>query len=77
MDRVVLDELKMTSRKEVLDFLRKLWNDEVVKCPTCNNELVLLHKKAKKSTNDWQCVKCNKIYKTLYLLDELNEKMPN
>ena len=24
---------------------------------------------------DWQCKSCNKIYKTIYLLDEINEKM--
>ena len=32
-------------------------------------------KKAKKNNCDWQCKSCNKIYKTIYLLDEINEKM--
>ena len=33
-------------------------------------------KKAKKSDCDWQCKNCNKTYKTMYLLDEINEQMP-
>ena len=73
MDRVMLCELNMNSRDEVLKFLKKLWNEESVSCPMCGTELELLHKKAKKSNCDWQCKSCNKIYKTIYLLDELNE----
>ncbi len=38
----------------------------------CGNELEILHKKAKKSNLDWQCKFCNRTYKTIYLLDELN-----
>ncbi|MBQ1172220.1 MAG: hypothetical protein IIX48_06455 [Lachnospiraceae bacterium] len=77
MERVVLKELKMESRNEVIKFLKKLWNLEKTNCPICGNELELLHKKAKKSNCDWQCKKCNKIFKTIYLLNELNEQMPN
>ena len=77
MDRVMLNELKMNSRDEVLRFLKKLWSQENETCPICGNELDLLHKKAKKSNCDWQCRSCNKIFKTIYLLDELNEQMPN
>lgn len=77
MDRVKLKDLKMGSRDEVLSFLKKLWHEEALNCPICGNELELLHKKAKKSNLDWQCKSCNKAFKTIYLLDELNEKMPN
>lgn len=77
MERVLLKELNavnMTTRKEILIFLKKLWNGERVNCPVCGCPLEILHKKAKKSNNDWQCKTCGKIYKTLYLLDELNER---
>ena len=76
MERVLLKELKMESRDEVIRFLKKLWNEEKTNCPICGNELDLLHKKAKKSNCDWQCKICGKIFKTLYLLDELNEQIP-
>lgn len=76
MERVLLKELKMQSRNEVTSFLKKLWRLEKTNCPICGNELELLHKKAKKSNCDWQCKHCNKIFKTIYLLDELNEHMP-
>lgn len=75
MDRALLKELNMTSRNEVIEFLRKLWNQEKTNCPICGNELELLHKKAKKSICDWQCRKCSKTFKTIYLLDELNEQI--
>lgn len=75
MERVLLRELKMESRDEVLKFLKKLWNEESTYCPMCGTELELLHKKAKKSNCDWQCKSCNKTFKTIYLLDELNEEM--
>ena len=76
MERIVLKELNMKTRKEVLLFLKKLWNEEKVNCPICGNELEILHKKAKKSNCDWQCKSCDKTYKTIHLLDELNEQMP-
>lgn len=65
----------MSTRNEVLMFLKKLWNGEGTGCPVCGSELELLHKKAKKSNCDWQCRSCNKAFKTIYLLDELNKKM--
>lgn len=74
MDRVRLTELKMGSRDEVLRFLKSLWNQEKTSCPICGKKLTLLHKKAKKSNCDWQCKECNKVFKTLHLLDELNEQ---
>lgn len=75
MERVLLEELNMSARKEVLTFLKKLWNQEKTNCPICGSELELLHKKAKKSDCDWQCKKCGKVYKTMHLLDELNNQM--
>lgn len=74
MERVLLKDLNMADRKEVLAFLKKLWNEEKTNCLICGSELTLLHKKAKKSNCDWQCKQCNKVYKTIHLLDELNEK---
>ena len=76
MDRVLLKELNMKTRNEVLAFLKKLWHEDKVKCPICDSDLELLHKKSKKNNCDWQCKTCNKTFKTLYLLDELNEQMP-
>ncbi|MBP5378779.1 MAG: hypothetical protein J6Y64_04480 [Ruminococcus sp.] len=76
MEKMTLNELKMNSRSEVLTFLKKLWNGESAPCPVCGNALELLHKKAKKSDCDWQCKPCDKVFRTLDLLDELNEKMP-
>jgi|GEM_PF-332483 len=77
MERVLLKELNaanMTTRKEILTFLKKLWSGEQISCPICGYPLETLHKRAKKSNDDWQCKTCGKIYKTLYLLDELNEQ---
>ena len=76
MDKFTLNDLKMHSRNEVLSFLKKLWNGENAPCPVCKNALELLHKKAKKSDCDWQCRTCDKVFRTLDLLNELNEKMP-
>lgn len=76
MEKITLNELKMHSRKEILTFLKKLWNGEGAPCPLCGNSLELLHKKAKKSNCDWQCKTCDKVFRTLDLLNELNEKMP-
>lgn len=73
MERVTLKELKMNSRYEIL---KKLWKEEKVSCPICGETLELLHKKAKKDDCDWQCKHCDKAFKTIYLLDELNEEMP-
>ncbi len=76
MERVKLQELNMNSRDEVLRFLKRLWNEEQTECPLCGSELTLLHKGAKKSNCDWQCKQCDKTYKTIHLLDELNRQMP-
>ena len=75
MERVLLRELGFKSRNEALTFLRRLWRQEKVACLICGNEFELLHKKANKSDCDWQCKNCNKTYKTMYLLDEINEQM--
>ena len=77
MVQAKLKELKFTSRAEAIVFLKKLWNNEQTDCPICGNELELLHKKAKRSNCDWQCKICDKTYKTIHLLDEINEQMPD
>ena len=41
MDRVLLKELNMKTRKEVLIFLKKLWNEEETHCPICGDKLEL------------------------------------
>ena len=77
MERVLLKDLNMADRKEALAFLKKIWRQEKAECPICGSELELLHKKAKKNNCDWQCKNCNKTYKTIHLLDEINEQMPD
>ena len=77
MDRVRLKDLNMASRNEVLRFLKRLWNEEQTECPICGNRLELLHKGARKNNCDWQCRHCDKTFKTLYLLDELNDRAEN
>lgn len=74
MKRAQLKDLNMNSREEVLRFLKKLWNGQPANCPMCGRELELLHNKAKKSDCEWQCKKCNKVFRTISLLDELNEQ---
>ena len=73
MERVVLKELGFNNRAEAMTFLKKLWKQEQVDCPICGAELEILHKKAKKNDCDWQCKNCDKTYKTIHLLDEINE----
>lgn len=75
MERMKLKELNMKSRTEVLVFLKKLWNNEEVNCPLCDNKLELLHLKAKKDNCDYQCKNCNKKILTIHLLDELNDEI--
>ena len=77
LDRAKLKDLGFSTRGEAVSFLKKLWNQERVTCPICGCELELLHKKAKKDDCDWQCRNCNKAFKTLHLLNEINEQLPN
>lgn len=77
MERVTLKELGFKSRNEAIVFLKRLWRQEKTACPICGNELDTLHKKAKKSDCDWQCKNCDKTYKTIHLLNEINEQMPD
>lgn len=76
MDRVKLGELHFSNRDEAVGFLKQLWNEEKIQCPICGENLEILHRKAKKSNCDWQCRKCDKTFKTIHLLDEINEQMP-
>lgn len=77
MERAMLEELGFKTGNEARAFLKKLWQQKKTECPICGSDLELLHKKAKKSDCDWQCKKCNKTYKTIHLLDEINKKMPD
>lgn len=74
MEREVLDELQMYDRNEVVTFLKELWKEHPTPCPKCGQILETLHKKAKKSNNDWICKDCNTIYRTIDILKRLNEQ---
>lgn len=74
MEKDVLEELGMENRDEVVIFLKRLWTGKPTNCPKCGGALDYMHKKAKKSNCDWKCTECNKIYKTISILDRLNEK---
>ncbi len=76
MEKVMLKELNMRTREESLAFLKRLWNSKETPCPFCGSVLEPLHKKAKKSDCDWQCRSCGRVFRTLHLLDELNEQQP-
>ena len=77
MRRAVLKELPFGCRKEALTFLKRLWNEEPVCCPLCGTELEPLHRKAKRDNCDWQCRNCGIVFRTIHLLDEINEQMPD
>lgn len=67
--------LYFETRDENLRFMKKLWNGEATICPNCGKaELVLLHKKAKKSNNDWKCPCCGEVYRTINMMYELPDK---
>ena len=74
MERATIKDLNISTREEGLIFLKRLWNNEETKCPKCGEILEIMHKKAKKDNCDWKCTKCDMSYKTMYLLDELNDK---
>ena len=76
MKRALLKDLGFQPRAEALIFLKRLWREEKTACPVCGSELEPLHKKAKKSNCDWQCGNCGRVYRTIHLLDEINEQMP-
>ena len=60
------------TRAEEVAFLKRLWREEPTLCPKCGDaELVLLHKKAKKSNNDWKCPNCGEIYRTINMMMDL------
>ena len=63
------------TREEELAFLKRLWQEQPTLCPVCGGaELAHLHKKAKKSNNDWKCPACGEIYRTINLMLELPER---
>lgn len=63
------------TREEELRFLKRLWTELPTLCPCCGkSELTYLHKKAKKSNNDWKCPVCGEIFRTINMLMDLPEK---
>lgn len=67
--------LYFKTRDENLDFMKKLWKGIPTVCPKCGKaDLVLLHKKAKKSNNDWKCPNCGEVYRTINMMYELPDK---
>lgn len=63
------------TRDEELKFMKRLWSEMPMVCPKCQKaELVKLHKKAKKSNNDWKCPSCGEIYRTINMLYDLPGK---
>ncbi len=47
------------SRAEEVAFMKRLWQYEETMCPKCGGAVLThLHKKVKKSDNDWVCPAC-------------------
>lgn len=74
MECEVLRALNMKDRTEVITFLKRLWNEQHTACLKCGAILIFMHKKAKKSNCDWKCPNCNTVYKTIHILNSLNEQ---
>lgn len=52
--------------------MKKLWAGEKTLCPKCQRaDLVLLHRKTKKSNDDWKCPECGEIYRTINMMYDL------
>jgi len=73
MERDVLAKFSMSSRDEAVAFLKSLWNETPHPCPMCGGRLDFLHKKAKKSNNDWVCTSCGERFDAIRILGRLNE----
>ena len=73
LENDVLRALQMRERAEAVRFLKQLWSETPTPCPKCGAMLTHLHPKAKKSNCDWKCPKCGSIYKTIRILDALQE----
>ena len=55
--------------------MKRLWREEPTDCPVCGEaKLVFLHKKAKKSNNDWKCPACGEIFRTISMMYELPDE---
>ena len=60
------------NRDTEVALLKKMWTGQEVICPKCGQaKLVHLHKKAKKSNNDWKCPECGEVYRTINMFMEL------
>jgi uncharacterized Zn finger protein len=74
MEQDVLRELRMESRDAAVAFLKSLWAERPQPCPRCGGTLDFLHRKAKKSNDDWRCTGCGTVFRTIDLLKRLNER---
>lgn len=74
MESNVLQEFHFADRNAAVAFLKSLWAEQPQPCPLCGGVLDFLHKKAKKSNCDWICTRCGRQYKTISLLNRLNER---
>ena len=72
MKNEIYQQLNMNDRDEVVGFLKSLWLEKPHNCPLCKGKLNHLHKKAKKSNNDWICQNCGKRYDAIKILDMIN-----
>lgn len=55
--------------------MKRLWREEPTDCPVCGKaRLEFLHKKAKKSNNDWKCPACGEIFRTINMLYEMPDE---
>lgn len=64
----------MKDRNEVVSFIKRLLCEQPTPCPKCGAELTFLHQKAKKSNCDYKCPQYKAVYKSIRILDSLNEK---
>lgn len=67
----IYHELHLKNREDVVLFLKSLWREEPMACPVCGGKLDYLHKKAKKSNNDWFCTECGKKYDAIDILNQI------
>lgn len=73
VEKEILIRYKMKNRDEMVRFLKSLWAEKPEPCPFCGGNLDYLHKKAKKSNNDWICRSCSARFDAAKILYELND----
>ena len=53
------------------NILKKLWNEEKVICPKCNEDYLIPLNKKKKNNDDFQCHKCKEIFRTISIFNKM------